>query len=186
MPEHDRKGGFLAFWTTLPGILTGLAALITAVVGVIGLWKSQSGGDHTAASPESSLTTSTNETGSSQGAGSASPGKGVFRLVRSDNADLETGQIGFSDRADLQFGPESNPNLFAAGSAFLAPLEGRQTRQACVRALSGRRDAFEVLSELDTKWICVSTTEGHVALVRVIRTPGVGNAKLVLGYRLWS
>jgi hypothetical protein len=43
-----------------------------------------------------------------------------------------------------------------------------------------------VLSELDTKWICVSTTEGHVALVRVIRTPGVGNAKLVLGYTLWG
>jgi hypothetical protein len=64
MPEQDRKGGFLAFWTTLPGILTGLAALITAVVGAIGLWKSQSGGNHPSASPESSLTTSTNETGS--------------------------------------------------------------------------------------------------------------------------
>ena len=37
-PSPDRKGGFLAFWTTLPGILTGLAALITAIVGAVGLW----------------------------------------------------------------------------------------------------------------------------------------------------
>jgi hypothetical protein len=58
-------------------------------------------------------------------------------------------------------------------------------KRACVRALSGRRDAFEVLSELDTKRICVSTTEGHVAVVRVLRTPGVGNARLVLGYTVW-
>jgi hypothetical protein len=42
MPEQDRKSGFLAFWATLPGILTGLAALITAVVGAVGLWKSRS------------------------------------------------------------------------------------------------------------------------------------------------
>jgi hypothetical protein len=26
--EENRKRGFLAFWTTLPGILTGLAALL--------------------------------------------------------------------------------------------------------------------------------------------------------------
>jgi len=184
-PSSDRKGGFLAFWTTLPGILTGLAALITAIVGAVGLWKSQSGDNRAATSTESSLTTSTSETGSSQGTGSRSPGKGVLRLVRGDTADLETGQIGFSGQADLQFGPGSNPNLFAAGSAFLAPLEGKPTKRACVRVLSGRRDAFEVLAELDTKMICVSTTERNVALVRVIRTPGVGNAKLVLGYTVW-
>src|SRR5580765_698092 len=43
-PSNERKGGFLAFWTTLPGILTGVAALITAIVGVVGLWKSQNDG----------------------------------------------------------------------------------------------------------------------------------------------
>jgi hypothetical protein len=37
-PSSDRKGGFPAFWTTLPGILTGLAALITAIVGAVGVW----------------------------------------------------------------------------------------------------------------------------------------------------
>lgn len=38
-PEaHENKntgGGFLAYWTTLPGVLTALAALITAVAGLI-------------------------------------------------------------------------------------------------------------------------------------------------------
>lgn len=36
-PQRERhgNGGFLAFWMTLPGILTGVAAVITAIVGLI-------------------------------------------------------------------------------------------------------------------------------------------------------
>jgi hypothetical protein len=35
MAENPGKGSFVAFWSTLPGVLTGLAALITAVGGLI-------------------------------------------------------------------------------------------------------------------------------------------------------
>jgi hypothetical protein len=36
-----RRGGFLGFMTSLPGVLTALAALVTAVTGGIGLYLSQ-------------------------------------------------------------------------------------------------------------------------------------------------
>lgn len=177
----------MAFWTTLPGILTGVAALITAIVGAVGLWKSQSGSSNSSSSPAtvtSVNTTSTTGTGTLEN-DDRSVSIGRVSLARGDNADLENGRIGFSSNADVQFGPESTPNLFAAGSAFLAPLEGRPTQPKCRAALSSRRDTFEVLPQLDTRTICVSTSEGDVAVVRVLRTPGVGNAKLVLGYTVW-
>jgi len=186
-PSPDRKSGFMAFWTTLPGILTGVAALITAIVGAIGLWKSQSGSNGASSSPatvQSVSTASTTAAGTTKGTASGNVG-GRVSLARGDNADLEHGQIGFSSNADLQLGPESTPNLFAANSAFLAPLEGRPTKRKCTAALSSRHDAFEVLPQLDTSTICVSTSEGNVAFVRVLRSPGVGNAKLVLGYTVW-
>jgi hypothetical protein len=59
-------------------------------------------------------------------------------------------------------------------------------KRACTAALNARHDAFEVLPQLDTKRICVSTSEGHVAVVEVLREPGVGNAKLVLGYTVFG
>src|SRR2546423_7306305 len=102
-PSSDRRSGFLAFWTTLPGILTGLAALLTAIVGAVGLWKSQGGGN-SGTSSESLVATSTAETGAS---GGATGGHGRLTLVRNDSADLERGQIVNSTDADLTFGPET-------------------------------------------------------------------------------
>ncbi len=32
-------GRFWSFWTTVPGILTGIAALLTAIIGLVGLWR---------------------------------------------------------------------------------------------------------------------------------------------------
>jgi hypothetical protein len=182
MPEEqDRKSGFLAFWTTLPGILTGLAALITAVVGAIGLWKSQSGGSGSPATTAAAVTTTP-----SQGTTSAKPTAGRLSLVRGDAADLERGRIGNSTDADLSFGSETTPTLHYVPPSFFAPVDTRPTRAACVAALRGRRDTSEVLSDVDRKWICVSTTEGDVAFVRVVSEPGVGSAKLVLAYKVWS
>jgi hypothetical protein len=179
-PSSDRRGGFLAFWTTLPGILTGVAALITAIVGAIGLWKSQSGGNTAPGSANPPVTaTSATETSSGQVA------RGRLSLVRGDWADLERGQVGNSTNADVIFGPGSTPTLLPAASASLAPLQARPTKRSCTTALRARHDTSEIISELDTNRICVSTTEGHVAVVRIISVPGVGSAKLVLGYTVW-
>ncbi len=184
-PSSDRKSGFLAFWTTLPGILTGLAALITAIVGAVGLWKTQSGGDSTPTSPGEPVTaTSTAETGR-QGSGSGVLAKGRLSLVSGDWADLERGQVGSAVAGDVTFGPETTPTLHAAGAASLAPVDARPTKRSCVSALTARSDSFELVSRVETKWICVSTTEKNVAAVRILSSPGPGNAKLVLGYTVW-
>jgi hypothetical protein len=114
-PSPDRKGGFLAFWTTLPGILTGLGALITAIVGVVGLWKFQSGGGDNggAQAPLTDITGVSHQ----------------LSLAPGDGANLEKGQIGSLVNTDLAFGPESTPTLRAGASTFFAPVEARQTRR---------------------------------------------------------
>jgi hypothetical protein len=183
-PSSQRRGAFLAFWTTLPGILTGVAALITAVVGAIGLWKSQSGGGSSPAPTQAVTAGAATEPSGSQ-SGDSGAVRGRLSLVRGDSADLERGQIGSSATADVIFGPETTPNLFAAGSAFLAPVEAQPGKRSCAAALSTRHDAFEVVPELGTNWICVSTSEGNVAVVRILSSPGVGRAKLVLDYTVW-
>jgi hypothetical protein len=43
--------GFWSFWTTLPGILTGLAGLLTAIIAVVGLWRSLGWGGGTPSAP---------------------------------------------------------------------------------------------------------------------------------------
>jgi hypothetical protein len=182
MPEDEnRRGGFLAFWTTLPGILTGLAALITAVVGAIGLWKTQSGDGN--ASPTTQ--TESVETSSTTMKASGFLASGRLSLLRNDPADLEQGVIGESPDADVSFGPETTPTLHGGGEAWLAPVETRPTKSACAAALNGRRDTYELVSKIKNKWTCVSTVEGNVAVVRVVSAPGVGSARLVLNYTVW-
>jgi hypothetical protein len=188
------NGGFLAFWTTLPGILTGVAALITAIVGLATLVHSWKGGGQpasqqqaSAAATSSSLTTTEASSGSGTSGENAtgSSKRGRFTLRRGDAADLEQGFPGFSANDDVMFGPESTPYLYASGAAFLAPIERIPSKRTCTRALSQRRDPYEVISNLSARWVCVSTTEGHVAYVEILRTPGVGSAELDLKYMVW-
>jgi hypothetical protein len=164
-PSSDRKGGFLAFWTTLPGILTGVAALITAIVGAVGLWKSQGGGSGMPSPASQPASTVATETLSSQAKAPGLLAQGRLTLVRSDWADLERGQIGPSTtNADVIFGPETTPILTAAASAFLAPVRTQPTKRSCTTALSTRHDPSEIVSQVDTSWVCVSTAEGNVAV----------------------
>ncbi len=188
-PEADqsRKSAFLSFWTTLPGILTGLAALITAVVGAVALWKTQ-GGDSspTTASPETvtlSKTPTIGAGGHSTLSGFLSTGR--VSLARGDSADLERGQIGVSTDADVSFGPELTPTLHAGASASLAPVDRRPTKRACIAALHRRHDSTELVSRIETKWTCVATTETNVGVLRIVNTPGLGSPELVLGYAVW-
>jgi hypothetical protein len=178
-PSNERKGGFLAFWTTLPGILTGLAALVTAIVGVVGLWRSQSDGSGSP-STAAATTVAATATGGSEAAVS-----GRLSLASGDSADLERDRIETSSAADLSFGPESTPTIHATGSSFLAPATGGLTQAGCSAALTTRRDAFVPVSQAAEHGLCVSTAEGHVAGVRIVKAPGVGNADLVLTFTVW-
>ena len=176
----ERKSGFLAFWTTLPGVLTGLAALITAIIGAVGLWKSQSDGSN---APTTAAATTVEST--SSGGGAAVSERGRLSLGSGDVADLEQGQIGTSSTGDLIFGPESTPTIHATGSSFLAPSASGLTLAGCTRALTTRHDSFELVSQAAEHGLCVSTVEGHVAGVRIVKGPGVGNAELVLAFTVW-
>ena len=93
--------------------------------------------------------------------------------------------ISFSANDDVMFGPESTPYLYAPGTASLAPVQAAPSKPTCRQALSARRDTFEVIPSLSAPWICVSTSEGHVAYIKIVRTPGVGSAKLGLKYAVW-
>ena len=185
--EAEGKGkGFLAFWTTLPGILTGVAAVLTAIVGLITVLHSGSSGSSTASpSGQASVTTSA-ATQSTPSPVAGVLAQGRLAMTRGDSGDLERGVIEISTNSDVTFGPEVTPFLHAAGTAFLAPTQGPASKGACTTALGARHDAFESLPRLDTKLICVSTNEGHVAVVRIVSLPGVGSAQLVLESTVWQ
>jgi hypothetical protein len=187
--DQSRKSAFLAFWTTLPGILTGLAALITAIVGAVALWQTQSGGGNSSpTSPVRSVTLSATVgggTGRGPGASSRFFATGRLSLARGDSADLEREQIGESADADVSFGPESTPTLHAGASSFLAPVDKRPTKPACIAALRRRHDSLELVSRIERKWTCVATTEGNVGVLRIASASGVGFAEVVLDYVVW-
>jgi len=93
-PESNTsgKGGFLTFWTTLPGILTGIAALITAIVGLATFLHS---GKNTAstASPEQSLA----ETANSTTAGATTSNSGPAGTIKEGRLALCRGDAGGHD-----------------------------------------------------------------------------------------
>jgi hypothetical protein len=191
---RGKSGGFLAFWTTLPGILTGVAALITAIVGLATLVQSWKGSSQnasqkptavTAASSSEAANATSSDSGTSGQAATGGTENGPLVLRRGDAADLEQGLIGFNANSDVMFGPETTPYLHAAGTAFLAPIQTSPNKSICSRALSGHRDTSEAIPNLSAPWVCVSTSEGHVGYVKIVRTPGVGSSELDLKYAIW-
>jgi hypothetical protein len=165
-------------------VLTGVAAVLTAAAGLATLLHS-SGGSNGA--PASDATTPATQTGTTI-AETALPGvlaHGRVSLNRGDSVDLEHGVIEVSGNTDVSFGPETTPTLHGSATGFLAPTDHRPTKQSCANALSSRHDVTEIVPDLTTEWVCVSTAEGHVAFVDVLGAPGVGNAKLALEYTVW-
>jgi hypothetical protein len=192
--NSDKKNRFLQFWTTLPGILTGLAALLTAIVAVFGVWRSAgdgSGGggsegvsaatiESRAANPGASTTAAIN--------GGTQP-EGVLiqshlAMMDGDFADLEKARIEVSHNADLAF---EAPQLLAQGSGFLAPASAAADKAGCVHDLTARHDFFIWTSALGVgSLICVNTVEGNVAALTIVGLPGVGTSELVFDYTVWK
>ena len=132
------------------------------------------GEGQTASSPAPPAGSNSSSTSVTTPSGSGASGRdsegiaesGRLALHRGDEADLEQGLIGVSPNDDVMFGPESTPYLHAAGTAFLAPIQEPPSEASCRDALSGRRDAFEAIPTLSAPWVCVSTSEGHLASLR--------------------
>jgi hypothetical protein len=193
-PSPDSQGpgraGFWAFWTTLPGILTGSAALLTAIVGLMTLLRGSSGErsevEVESASPPAGMSTP------GDGAGAASPASAIFaegRLtMRSpDSADLETGLVGTSPPGyDLYLHCSGVECILNAMSSLMTVADDARDRSACVDALRARRDQALYLQELHVGQIlCVQTADGHVGSLEILALPGVGSIAFDFSYTLW-
>jgi hypothetical protein len=193
------KSRFLRFWTTVPGILTGSAALISAIVSVIALVH-PSRGSEGPASP-----TSPSEIASAAGTSAApvsstpnaSPANGVLTESRltmrpGEYADLDQARIGNAI---------SNADLFLLGGGVggqvwelttiggpLAPVSGQQVdKKTCVAALKTRNDSYELLSQFQVgSELCVQTQEDDVAVLRIVSVPGPGSPEFVYTYTVWQ
>lgn len=196
--ESSSKGagqsGFLAFWATLPGILTGVAALITAGVGAFSLWHALTAGSATpmpAASPTSSTAVP-----STQAPGSSSLQTGVLRqgqisLDCNSGANLERGQFGPSILAPdfVWVGPHCEPGqLSMVASHHLAPVREPVDKQACVSALTASPNAYLSLNAVSAgSWVCVETGGSrHVGALHIVGLPAPGAQQLTFTYSVWG
>lgn len=209
-PTVPEKHGAPAFWTSLPGILTGIAAVITALVGLFALLgpgdDGADGGSVPAAErletsaaadpapPEpvppagavGGTPTATSDPATADGA--AIPGQVTMRSP--DEADLESGRVGMGvDGSDLYlYCSAGECRLNAAGSGGLITIVDVPTdRAGCVAALRARQDGVLETADLTPgAWFCMQTDEAALALVEITGAPGVGTAELVLDYTLWQ
>jgi hypothetical protein len=190
------RSGFLAFWTTLPGILTGLAALLTAAVGVFSLWHSLNGSSPTAASRVgTSASVSTQSIPSAPPTISSNPAGGILRqgelsldcTNRGSGANLEKGQAGLGIPDPDIAVPDCNYlTMVAHGS--ITTVQGPVDKQACVAALTAEPNGLLLISKLTVgSWACVETGGGqHVAAMHFTAVPGPGSPQLTFNYTVWQ
>jgi hypothetical protein len=186
-----RRSGFVTFWTTLPGILTGSAAVITAIVGLITLLNGLGGGQHNNAAnqvPGQIASSSGPTTASSRVSSGVYIQRSRFRMKSPDDADLETGVVGSGlSGSDLYLYCSGSQCLLNAMSSLMTASEGGETKSSCIAALSSRHDQALDLGHLRTgETLCVQTQEGHVGALRILGLPGVGTIEFTFSYTLWN
>ena len=166
--DNDNGSGRRTFWTTLPGLLTGLAALITAVVGAIALFVGMTGSGDSDAHPES---TNGASRGGLAGATSSEPTGGGSRVVRatvllrpSESLDVTTGQVG--GQMDVNWAG-GQLNLYGKKNV----VEDGPTGEArCARAVASHGSGIAYLSGdslARPQHICLLTTSGTLAELEV-------------------
>lgn len=189
--QTANRGGFWTFWTTLPGILTGVAALITASVGLItllnrpGRERNITANDKTIPMPSSST--------SAPSATSSAPPAGVFAKGRltmksPDGADLEKGLAGsaVTGGGDLYLYCSGVECLLNPMSSLMTVTEGPGDKASCASALRSRRDGTVRLQQLRAGQIlCVQTADGHIGALEILGLPGVGSTEFVFDYTLF-
>lgn len=188
------QSGFLPFWTTLPGILTGMAALITAGVGAFSLWHTFTTGSATP-TPAASLTAPT-AVPSALTAGSSPSQAAVLRqgqisLDCNSGANLERGQFGPSIIAPdfVWVGPHCEPGqLSMVASGHLASVREPVDRQACVSALTASPNTYLTLDALSAgSWVCLETGGSqHVGALHIVSFPAPGAQQLTFTYSVWQ
>ena len=204
-PAHPAGSrGFWAFWTTMPGILTGVAALVTAIVGLITLLNSldEDGNDPVSSgspsqavasttSPDQDVASTTSQSQITATTGSSSQTGGVLAqrqltMKSPELADLEKGVVGSTiSGGDLY--------LYCSGSCLLNAMGGQLTtvenagnKSECAAALSSRQEqALDPSALNEDEVLCVQTSDGHIAALRILGLPGGGTGEFVFSYTLW-
>jgi hypothetical protein len=199
-PPDDHKpagrGRFWTFWTTLPGILTGVAALITAMISLFTVFHTSGHGlSGTAASTRTTRFMPSSESTSATALVSQAPGvlaQGQLSQRPGENADLEGGRVGngvaSGDLSLLGNGVGGGVYELTSLGGPLAPLDGGTVdKAACTAALNAHSDGYEYLSQFHVgSALCVDTSKNHVAALRIISLPGVGDSRFVYDYTVWQ
>jgi hypothetical protein len=199
-PSDDNRpatrGRFFTFWKTLPGILTGVAAVVTAIVSLVAVFHPLGHGSGpqvastTGGGPSLTVVSTSATTLATKLAGVLAQGQLSQRP--GDSVDLAHGRVGNGvPGADLSLlGGGVGGQVFELTSLGgpLAPISGQAIdKMACTAALGGRNDTYELLSQFSVgSQLCVETHDNHVAALRIIGLPGVGDPALVYAYTVWQ
>ncbi len=183
--ERTGGRGFWKFWATLPGVLTGVAALLTATVGTVTAWQSLTKDEGSAGSAPAGDRPGVSTPVDASSRGGTPPGvlaQGQLTMKDADFADLEAGRVGGPDNDELYLhGTEE-----LLGSYGMAPTEGPADKDECVTVLTARQDYGVRLDEIDPgMWLCLQTDVGHVAVLEIVEPASVGNPRVVLAYTVW-
>jgi hypothetical protein len=184
------KSDFVTFWTTLPGILTGVAALLTAVVGLLAALNVFRTTTPAAAPPASTAISSSaggqSTTPSSEPVGGALViRRGTVSMSSSERVSLRTGQIisGVLD-SDLYLSCGGTTCLLERN---LVQVPSAGSKEACSAALRQRTlETLEVTSLQPGAEVCVETHDSGIAGLRLSQIPGPGSSQLVFDYTLWQ
>lgn len=174
-----------SFWTTLPGILTGLAAVITALVGAAALFLSHRDQEIPGAAPPTSAgapasaATPSGSEAEDPPDGQRSASSSV-QLQMGDGVDVDTGLAGSNVVGELTWG-SGQLNLYGERNAV---VPAKTDEAGCAEALGRRSDGWLTADKLTGgAFVCLSTDQGAVALAR-ISPPDVSN-QLTVDFTVW-
>jgi hypothetical protein len=136
-----------SFWATLPGILTGVAAMITALVGVAALIIGLRDGNGPSTDHPNG--------------GDGGDGSTVTMRV-GDGLDVDTGSVGDVSGSEVFWSSTGGWDLNGRRAAL---AEGETDQAGCLEALEKRSDDFLRTSRFDDDVVCLETSEGAIAAV---------------------
>ena len=189
--------GRWAFWTTVPGVLTGLATLLTAIGGFVVVLHGMGGKAGPGSVAETSPLTRDNGTAISAVpsplATSFSSGAGgilaqsTLSMRVGDVANLEKGEVGSVYAPDLSFFYCSTSRcLIQSLSGFMTAADVSASKASCVAALHARNDETVDLTKLVVgSTLCTQTSGGHIARLQVTGLPGIGSVTFTFSYAVW-
>jgi hypothetical protein len=137
--------------------------------------------------PQATLPDTTATTAASTAEGGEVIRRAEVTLGDRDNIDFVDGQVsnGYFGDVILQGTSPDLGNLTTIRTA-MAKTAGPTDRAGCIKALDARRVDRLDFSELPAgAWVCLTTEEGNVVALRIVRPVAIGHPQLVFDYTVW-